>query len=692
MTELATRNDDDVITGTIVADEPAPQRPTIVLNLTTIVSVARRAATHKHTRMTARHASYIPIGCYAVAKRIYEARSTARYDKMIASATATGQHELALQWEQRRAVFLNDRHRRRMERRSSMLTVVKSSPYIAAGSVGVLLLIGAALGIAEHNIADVVLPIEVVARAIEIIVVVVSVAWGPALLAAPWLIIAGLWNAGRKYAQTPNAPGWLRTTADVDTDVSIDETTIAEALKALRIPQVNDYFKKGLPLQFITPCRQEGRGTGFSIRLPVGVTAEKVARRRADMASGLRRQAKETWLSTGSEAGILTGWIADVGALAEGAGPYPLLAEGTVNVFKGVPFGKTLRGDPTTAPLLERNTLVGGMPGQGKSSGARVIMAGAALDPTAELRIWVPDVNFDFQAFEPRCSRFVVGAEDEHVEKILDGLRELRDEVQARGQLLIEHGVPAVTRELASADVGLHPIIALLEEAHLAITHEKFGKEIAELLVYIVKLGRKRAIHLIVSTQAPTKDSMPRDVTRNCSNGVAFAVGDHVANDALLGQGAYSAGHRATELIPGTDRGTALCKGFSGERSEMVQVYYLDVSRDNDQVSPIIERALKEITRRGLAVPGTGTKRVIEARDLLADLDVVLADAVDRVRLADLPGMLRKLAPAWPAYQSMTGNDIREHLDDVGVRVTNTGNVPRLDPADLRRVLAEKAA
>jgi hypothetical protein len=32
---------------------------------------------------------------------------------------------------------------------------------------------------------------------------------------------------------------------------------------------------------------------------------------------------------------------------------------------------------------------------------------------------------------------------------------------------------------------------------------------------------------------------MPRDVTRNCSNGIAFAVGDHVANDALLGQGAY---------------------------------------------------------------------------------------------------------------------------------------------------------
>ena len=84
-----------------------------------------------------------------------------------------------------------------------------------------------------------------------------------------------------------------------------------------------------------------------------------------------------------------------------------------------------------------------------------------------------------------------------------------------------------------------------------------------------MKLDRKRGIHLIVSTQAPTKDSMPRDVTRNCSNGIAFAVGDHVANDALLGQGAYAGGHRATELIPGTDRGTALSRGSpgSGRRS-----------------------------------------------------------------------------------------------------------------------------
>ncbi|HEY9410976.1 MAG TPA: hypothetical protein VIP77_15465, partial [Jiangellaceae bacterium] len=426
------------------------------------------------------------------------------------------------------------------------------------------------------------------------------------------------------------------------------------------------------------------------LRLPAGVTAEKVARRRGDLATGLHRLAKEVWPTTGSEAGILDLWVADKGALAEGAGTYPLLETGSVDVFKGVPFGKTLRGEPITAPLMGRNTICGGMPEQGKSSAARIKMLGAALDPTAELRIWVPDSNYDFEAFAPRCSRYVMGAEDEKIEEILLDLRALQAEVQSRGELLVRYKHPAVTRELANRDVGLHPLFCLLEEAHVAILHEEFGKEISKLLVSIVKLGRKRGIHLIVSTQAPTNGSMPRDVTRNCSNGIAFAVGDHTANDALLGQGAYSAGHRATELIPGTDRGTAVVKGFTGQRSEIVQVYFVDVARTNDQVTPIIERSLAAIAERGKAVPGSGRAVAqIETRDLLIDLDAVLDD--DPVPTANVPALLAKLAPTWRPYKTLTGKQLRALLkDEHGITVPSTGNRWPLDPAAVRDALTRR--
>jgi len=677
------REAEEVILEGVVVDDPPLSGPARVVHAVRVV------VQHEHARRAGRHLGYIPLGAAVVARRLWVSRTTARYERWLRMAEATGSHEAALEWEERLARFRKDRHQRRVDMIEVPLKVALVLPKIAAGVFGVLAAIGVLLAIATRHVREVAVPVEIVARITEWVAIAVSVAWGPVLLALPWIALGALWWTGRHAAD--GMPGWARTSADPDADVSIDETTIAKALEALRIPQITAYLKDGMPLQYLVPCRRDGRGTHAVIRLPAGVTAERIARRRADLATGLYRLAKEVWPTTGSEAGVVDLWVADKGALGEGAGPYPLLTEGTADFFKPVPFGRTLRGDPLGAPLAERNTLAGGMPGQGKSSAARVIMAGVALDPTAELRIWIPDTNFDFEAFLPRCSRYVMGAEDENIEQIRADLLELRAEVQTRGQALIDYEVPAVTRELASAGVGLHPLVCLLEEAHVAITHPVYGKEISGLLVDIVKLGRKRAIHLIVSTQAPTKDSMPRDVTRNCSNGIAFAVGDHVANDALLGQGAYSAGHRATELIPGTDRGTALVKGFSGERSDIVQVYYLDVARGNDQVTPIIERSLARITRYGRGVPGTGRGRTaIQARNLLEDLDEVLG--AERAKLRDVVGLLRKLAPSWARYQQLTAAQLRRDLASAGVHVVNSSGTAWLDPAALRQAIAERAA
>jgi hypothetical protein len=52
----------------------------------------------------------------------------------------------------------------------------------------------------------------------------------------------------------------------------------------------------------------------------------------------------ETWPTEGNEARILDLWIADKGRLGKSAGPWPLLNEGSVDVFTGVPNGRTQRG------------------------------------------------------------------------------------------------------------------------------------------------------------------------------------------------------------------------------------------------------------------------------------------------------------------------------------------------------------
>lgn len=689
---IAIRDNDDnekqpaVIDAELVTSDVRPRRP--IIDATGVVRrqtvhVVTTAAAHPRTKTVVRAGLTVLQGFESWGKRAWDGSTMGTYRRSIRGAEASGDRQALAEWVDRRERAAELRHRRLMDAPQLAFGVIKAIGFGMVGLVGLVLVL--AMVAQVSGAGSFVSVLAGTLALIGFVTAVVAFLWAPLLAALPAFVLVAAYREGKRRG-TP--PAWLATSADSDVDVTIDETTIAAALGALRIPQISDYLKKGNPLQFITPARTDGRGTHAVIRLPIGVSAEKIAKRRLDLATGLHRQAKEVWPTTGGEAGILDLWVADKGALAEGAGRYPLLDGGLTDVFKGVPAGKSLRGDPLTAPLMERNTITGGMPGQGKSASARVLMVGAALDPTAELRIWVPDVNFDFQVFERRCSRFVVGAEDEKIEQILADLRELHAEVQRRGQILVDNETAAVTRELANRGIGLHPLFGLLEEAHVAIQHLLFGKEIAQLLIDIVKLGRKRGIHLIVSTQAPTKDSMPRDVTRNCSNGIAFAVGDHVANDGLLGAGAYRAGHRATELIPGTDRGTAVVKGFTGARSELVQWYFLNVDDGSDDVTPLIDRSLEAIERRGKGMPGAGRPAaVVERVDHLADIATVMGSS-KRVRTMEVLSLLGEHNRV--VYGTWDAGKLTAALAAEGIRTVRVDGVVHVRAVDVHERLADR--
>jgi S-DNA-T family DNA segregation ATPase FtsK/SpoIIIE len=667
---------EDVVDGEIVDEpEPEPERPKVVV-LAPVVQVLQTInviVQHPAAKTTARHASYPLGGLVILARR----RKRTRAQRMAQMAEMAGDHANALLWEKHQAEQAQKRHDRWKDR-------IRLIPWIAGIVLALMIVTGVALGATRRSLPDLIAPFTVTFGVIADLWAVAAVLWLPLLLASPFVTAAVLHEVGRRGGD--QAPNWARTAGDADVDHEITELLLTNALKNMRFPQVTDYLKLGQPLQFVVGCRQEGRGTYSEIRLP-GLAAEKVVRRRADYAAGVHRAAKEVWPSVGAEAAILRTWIADKGALEEGAGPYPLLDEGFTDVFKGLPFGRTLKGDLAYIPVIGRNSIDGGMPEQGKSNGARVVACGYTLDIGTEVRIYVPDTNFDFEAFKPRCSRYLMGAEDEVIERMLEEQELLKEELQRRGQLLVDHGVQEVTARIARAGVGLHPVFVLVEEAHVPITHKKFGKDFAQLLGENVKLDRKRGVHIKVSTQAPVRGAMPRDVTTNCTVGVAYALADIYANDAILGPGAHSAGHRATELIPGTDRGIALCKGFAGEaRSEMIQAYRVDTA----QVPPMVQRAMAALAADGRPVPGTGTPLAIASRDLLGDLADVTEHRSGKVRLSELPDLLHNLAPSWGAYRGLTGVQLRRQLLTEGVPTTNPGNVPTLDLDDLRRVIAER--
>ncbi|MBB5800790.1 S-DNA-T family DNA segregation ATPase FtsK/SpoIIIE [Saccharothrix ecbatanensis] len=487
--------------------------------------------------------------------------------------------------------------------------------------------------------------------------------WFPSLAVAG-VVVAAVWE-GRD--RTPGA-GWLTRPDRHDSDSWVDERMITRALAHLGIAPLNSFLKGGGELVYTVAARKDGDGTQAQIRLPLGVTAEMVSDRRKVLAANLGRASLETWPTTGEEDGLLDLWIADKGTLSGGAGDWPLLRDGTVDVFEGVPFGLTQRGLVVNAPLIGSNWLIGGRPGQGKTNLLRVLMVGAALDPTAELWVFVMGESPDFDPLAPRLSRYRMGMDDSVAADAVGALEDLLSEMERRGRALGEQSgrPPKVSRRLAdNPRLGLHPIVLSIDECHELFQHPKHGKRAEELAVKLIKRGRKYGIVVLLATQSPTKDSIPKEITRNVACGVAFAVADHIANDGLLGSGKYRSGVRATELRMHTDRGTCVAVGVTHNSFELVRTFYLPFEDGIDEVTPVIARAMSDVASPRLTA-GPAPKEV-EATpvDHLHDIRSVI-EGESRVRTQTVLARLVALNP--DEYEPWTARDLRAALVGLGIR------------------------
>ncbi|UKD59319.1 hypothetical protein L3Q65_22200 [Amycolatopsis sp. FU40] len=493
--------------------------------------------------------------------------------------------------------------------------------------------------------------------------------------------------------RTPGA-GWLVRPDRDDADSWIDERMISKALAHLGISPLDRFYRNGGELVYTVAARKDGDGTFAQVRLPLGVTADMVAARRSKLAANLGRASLETWPTKGDEDGILDLWIADKGVLRGGAGAWPLVHEGQVDVFEGVPFGLSQRGLVINAPLLGVNWLIGGRPGQGKSAALRTLLLGAALDPTVELWAFVMGESPDFEPFRPRLSRYRMGMDDSVAEAATQALADLLTEMERRGKVLGEQPgrPPKVSRKLADKrGLGLHPLVCGIDECHELFQHPKFGKKAAELAVRLIKRGRKYGIVLLLATQSPTKDSIPREITRNVSCGVAFSVADQVANDGLLGSGKYAAGVRATELRINTDRGTCVAVGITDETFELVRTFYVPFEDGVDEVTPVIARAVALIEEAGRAVEST-TQPEIEERpvaDHLADIDAVL-NGERRVRTQVVLSRLARLNPG--EYDEWNFRDLTAALAVFGVAPVKSGGNKVVRAEDVTSALVDRGS
>jgi S-DNA-T family DNA segregation ATPase FtsK/SpoIIIE len=624
----------------------------------------RTLATHDRTRtagrVTVRHGAYVYGGLRIVSKRAWDGRTAARYERMMRAAEAAGNIELAAQWEERGALFRAARHKRRMELLTAPQQLAKAAGVGVLATEAGLLVLGGAMAISSGEFGDVLVPTMFVLDVIRWAVVIAGIVWGPLVALGPWIALCALWAVGRHQH---TAPQWALPAAEQDQrDVVPDEGAILDALRNLNLGPLNKAFKDGWQPRWVSPTVRLGNGWHTQLQLPLGVTVEMVNGRKDVLAHNLLRKPVEVWPTEPSnQPGVLDLWVADQGSLSGTVPPWPLLDGGEADYFKGVPVGVSQRGEPVLGKLMAANYMVGGIMGSGKSSLVVALLLGAMLDRLVELEVYVMAYNVDYDPMKPRLRTLVKGDDDEQVEAALKALRGLRDEVTLRGKLLDEMGGEEVrlTRAIAERDPRMRPKVVVFDECHELFEHKKYGAEAAELAVKVMKKARKVGITLIFVTVSPTAASIPKDVTRNTSHRVAFAVGDHVANDGLLGTGKHRAGITATTLNPAENVGTALTVGFTRNPFELVRAYYVRKDSQADQISPVVARAVA--LREGV-VP-VAAVAAGEPVDHLADIADVLGDQ-PRMRTQVV---LQRLADRNPAeYGEWTHSDLKRLLDDVG--------------------------
>lgn len=639
------------------------------------------------------HGGYIAVGALVVYQRYTASRSTAIYDRAITAAETIGDMDKVLELVKERREFQNDRHARRFDYIELPARILRWLPWLALAFLATLLVLGVLLALATGDPRQIGAPVLGFAWLVHFVYTLARLLWLPALLitlaAAGW----GLWLLGLRSAEAGEV-SWLAARVGVEGDRNIVVTadSVVVALQHLPIAVLKRAFKEGwIPTVPLPPIR-EGKGYHTVVGLPLGVTAAMVADQRAVLARNLHRAEVETWPADAEKAGTgnageLDLWIADPGALSKAAPEYPLLHEGTADVFKGVPGGVSPRGDLITIPIIGKNIVAGGQMGQGKSNACRVIMLGCALDPIVELNVFVFAANGDFDSYRPRLARYHRGIDDETAYAALEHLRWLYGEVARREGRLAELSAKKVTRGLAEKHPDLRPIVSLFSECHELFGHSEYGEEAGELACKTAKRARKTAIVEAFDTQSSRKGAIPPALIELMSVNACFYVKNWRNNDGFLGDGCFAAGIRATELRPGRDVGTSLIIGVSDAAYELLKWYFVEVDDDTgfDAAADVIARAVAQLA------PGTRTQvdspvAAIETRDLLDDIDTVLGH--DRVTLADLASLLRSLAPRWEPYEKLTGRELEATLTKRRVRTTRTNGVLRLDPADFREALS----
>ena len=248
----------------------------------------------------------------------------------------------------------------------------------------------------------------------------------------------------------------------------------------------------------VASVAQTPSGREVLLKLRPGITAEDLTLQAADLADAhgavrcIVKPDKPGW------ARVL---YFDRDPLAVPPGTWPGVHSASVPLTVAVPLGLNEDGEVATVALWQSSVLLGGLPGSGKSAAMQLLVSGAALDPTADLRIIDAKRGAELGMWRSRATAFAAN-DVEAVQVLNDVLGEIErryDAMQAAGIRKVSHGDP-----------GFPPVVVVVDElAEVTGTGSKDAKAAGETLRRIVALGRAAGVTVIAATQKPDSTVVP---------------------------------------------------------------------------------------------------------------------------------------------------------------------------------------
>lgn len=214
-----------------------------------------------------------------------------------------------------------------------------------------------------------------------------------------------------------------------------------------------------------------------------------------------------------------------------------------LSIFDPVHVGIDEYGDQVSIELAEKNVLLGGEPGGGKSAALNLLVAHAALSCDCRM------VLFDGKMVElgpwRDCADTFVGPD---MNQAIAALRAEQAEMNSRYEMLLSLGLRKITRN-SGYDARL---IVLDEYAYFSATvgDKKQQGEFAALARDLVARGRAAAMPVVLATQRPSHQVIDPSLRDLFAYRWAFRCTTDSSSDTVLGHGWAGEGYTAAAIDP----------------------------------------------------------------------------------------------------------------------------------------------